>query len=108
VAKVESNFDPFAVSPRGACGILQLMPKTARRFGVEKIFDADQNIDGGARYLRWLLDRFGGRVDLALAGYNAGEGAVERHRGIPPFAETQWYVLKVLDRATQGGQSSPR
>lgn len=108
VAKVESNFDPFAVSPRGACGILQLMPKTARRFGVEKIFDVDQNIDGGARYLRWLLDRFGGRVDLALAGYNAGEGAVDRHRGIPPFAETQWYVLKVLDRATQGAQSAPR
>ena len=108
VAKVESNFDPFAVSPRGACGILQLMPQTAKRFGVTSIFNVDQNIDGGARYLRWLLDRFGGRVDLALAGYNAGEGAVDRHGGIPPFAETQWYVLKVLDRATKTAQSSPR
>ena len=108
VAKVESNFDPFAVSPRGACGILQLMPQTAKRFGVTSIFNVDQNIDGGARYLRWLLYRFGGRVDLALAGYNAGEGAVDRHGGIPPFAETQWYVLKVLDRATKTAQSSPR
>jgi len=108
VAKVESNFNPFAVSPRGACGILQLMPPTAKRFGVTNIFDVAQNIDGGARYLRWLLDRFDGRVDLALAGYNAGEGAVDRHRGVPPIAETQWYVIKVLDRATKTGQSPPR
>lgn len=101
VAKVESNFNPFAVSPKGACGLLQLMPATARRFGVANVFDVEQNVEGGARYLRWLLDRFEGRVDLALAGYNAGEGAVDRHRGIPPYAETQWYVLKVLDRATR-------
>ena len=108
VAKVESNFNPYAVSPRGACGILQLMPKTAKRFGVNNVFDAAQSIDGGARYLRWLLDHFNGRVDLALAGYNAGEGAVDRHHGVPPFAETQWYVLKVLDHAGQTGQSLPR
>lgn len=108
VAKVESNFDPFAVSPRGACGFLQLMPQTARRFGVGNVFDVAQNVDGGARYLRWLLDRFGGRVDLALAGYNAGEQAVDRHKGIPPFAETEWYVLKVLDRASKTAQSPSR
>jgi soluble lytic murein transglycosylase-like protein len=98
VAKVESNFEPFAVSPRGACGLLQLMPKTAKRFGVTNVFDVAENLDGGASYLRWLLDHFGGRVDLALAGYNAGEQAVDRHGGSPPFAETERYVLKVLDR----------
>jgi soluble lytic murein transglycosylase-like protein len=108
VAKIESNFNPFAISPRGACGILQLMPATAKRFGVKSVFDVEQNIEGGAAYLRFLLDRFGGRVDLALAGYNAGEGAVDRHHGIPPFAETQWYVIKVLDKAAQTGQSAPR
>jgi len=108
VAKIESNFNPYAVSPRGACGILQLMPATVKRFGVKNVFDATQNIEGGARYLRWLLDRFDGRVDLALAGYNAGEGAVERHHGVPPFAETEWYVLKVLDRAARTGQSPSR
>jgi soluble lytic murein transglycosylase-like protein len=108
VAKVESNFNPYAVSPKGACGILQLMPQTAKRFGVKNVFVAEQNIDAGARYLRWLLDRFGGRVDLALAGYNAGEGAVDRHHGVPPFVETEWYVIKVLDHATKTAQSDPR
>ena len=99
VAKVESNFDPFALSPKGACGMLQLIPATARRFGVRNVFDVEQNIEGGARYLRWLLDRFSGDVELALAGYNAGEGAVDRHGGIPPYRETQRYVGKVLDHA---------
>jgi soluble lytic murein transglycosylase-like protein len=99
VAKVESNFDPYAVSPRGACGLLQLMPATARRFEVKNVFDPEQNVEGGARYLRWLLDRFGGRMDLALAGYNAGEGAVDRYHGIPPYRETTGYVLRVLDHA---------
>ena len=108
VAKVESNFNPYAVSPKGACGILQLMPGTAKRFGVKNVFDVAQNVDAGARYLRWLLDRFHGRVDLALAGYNAGEGAVARHNGIPPYAETEWYVIKVLDRATRSGQPPSR
>ena len=108
VAKVESNFNPYAVSPKGACGILQLMPQTAKRFGVTNVFDAAQNIDAGARYLRWLLNRFEGRVDLALAGYNAGEGAVDRHHGVPPYVETEWYVIKVLDHAVKNGQSAPR
>ena len=99
VAKVESNFDPYAVSPKGACGLLQLMPATARRFEVKNVFDPAQNVEGGARYLKWLLDRFGGRMDLALAGYNAGEGAVDRYHGIPPYRETTGYVLRVLDHA---------
>ena len=74
----------------------QLMPQTAKRFGVNNVFDATQNIDGGARYLRWLLDRFNGRVELALAGYNAGEGAVDRYDGVPPYRETRGYVARVL------------
>jgi soluble lytic murein transglycosylase-like protein len=99
MARVESAFDPLAVSNKGACGLLQLMPATAERFGVEDVFDAGQNVDGGARYLRWLLEHFEGQTDLALAGYNAGEGAVERHRGIPPYRETRTYVTRVLQGA---------
>ncbi len=101
VVKIESNFDPFAVSYRGACGLGQLIPATARRFETNDVFDPGQNLEGSARYLRWLLDRFGGRTDLALAGYNAGEGAVDRYGAIPPFRETLSYVVKVLDRATR-------
>jgi hypothetical protein len=105
VARVESNFDPYAVSDKGACGILQLTPDTAERFGVEDIFDPEQNIEGGASYLRWLLDRFEGRTDLALAAYNAGENAVDRYQGIPPYSETRNYVARVMDRA---GKAAPR
>jgi soluble lytic murein transglycosylase-like protein len=96
MAEAESAFDPLAVSHKGACGMLQLLPETAERFGVEDIFDVDQNLDGGAQYMRWLLDRFEGRTDLALAAYNAGENAVDRHGGIPPYRETRNYVSRIL------------
>ena len=107
LATVESRFDPRAVSPKGAAGLLQLMPATARRFGVVDVFDASQNVDGGARYLSWLLDRFDGRSDLALAGYNAGEGAVDRHQGIPPYPETREYVSRVLRGANRLSDLAP-
>ena len=106
LAQVESAFDPKAVSPKGAQGLLQLMPATAARFGVADPFDAAQNVEGGARYLRWLIDRYDGRLDLALAGYNAGEGAVDRYAAVPPYRETLGYVLKVLRRTVQGTASS--
>lgn len=98
VARRESAFDENAVSNAGACGVMQLMPATARYLGVTNVFDARQNIFGGARYLRTLLDTFGGDLDLALAAYNAGPGAVERYRGVPPYGETKAYVAAV--RAT--------
>ena len=95
VIQVESEFDPFAVSSKGAQGLMQLMPFTARRFGVFDPFDARQNIFGGAQYLRLLLDLFRGDVALAVAGYNAGENAVARFKGVPPFKETRNYVQKI-------------
>ncbi len=98
VAEVESGFDPRAVSHKGALGLLQLMPETAQRFGVVNSFDPGQNVEGGAQYLKWLLTRFSGDEQLALAGYNAGEGAVDRYQGIPPFPETERYVVRVLAR----------
>lgn len=98
VVAIESAGNPSAVSPKGAMGLMQLMPATAARFGVTDPFDAEESLEGGCAYLRWLLDRFDGSVALALAGYNAGEGAVERHGGIPPFEETRAYVRSVLAR----------
>jgi hypothetical protein len=95
----ESTFKPMAISPKGASGLMQLMPATARRFGVEKIYDPKQNIEGGVRYMRWLLDTFNGDVVLALAGYNAGEGAVMKYGWqVPPYRETQEYVRRITDR----------
>ncbi len=95
----ESTFKQGAVSPKGARGLMQLMPFTAKRFGVTSIFDPRQNIEGGARYMRFLLDLFGGNVDLALAGYNAGEGAVIKYGyHVPPYRETQEYVRRITRR----------
>jgi soluble lytic murein transglycosylase-like protein len=95
IIHAESAFNPNALSRVGAQGLMQLMPATARRFGVGNPFDAGQNIQGGVQYLAWLLKRFNGDVTLAAAGYNAGEGAVDKYRGVPPYSETQRYVQRV-------------
>ncbi len=99
----ESNFDPGAVSPRNAQGLMQLMPDTGARFGVRNLKDPVQNIRGGMAYLRWLMAYFEGDLNLVAAAYNAGERAVERYLGVPPYAETRLYVLKI--RAGVGGQT---
>lgn len=98
VVEAESNFNPQAISPKNAQGLMQLIPATAARFGVEDVWDPEQNLRGGMAYLRWLLDRFDGDIRLALAGYNAGEQAVHRHGGIPPYAETRAYVSRIARR----------
>ena len=95
IIHAESSFNPMALSHAGAQGLMQLMPATARRFGVTNSYDASQNIRGGVQYLAWLLKRFNGNLTLAAAGYNAGEGAVDRHGGVPPYQETQRYVARV-------------
>ncbi|NIO09153.1 MAG: transglycosylase SLT domain-containing protein [Deltaproteobacteria bacterium] len=96
VMKVESNFDPYAVSKKGARGLMQLMPATARQHRVDNIHDPGQNIQAGVRHLRLLLDRFKGNLRLGLAAYNAGSRTVERYKNIPPYAETRQYVRRVL------------
>lgn len=96
VIKVESDYDPRAVSTAGARGLMQLMPETAQRMLVRDSFDPRENIFGGVRYLRVLANTFNGDLELTIAGYNAGEGAIVRHGGVPPYDETQDYVVKVL------------
>jgi len=105
VIRVESGFNARAVSRKGARGLMQLMPGTAAILGVRDSFDPAENIDGGVRHLRGLLDRYGNNVPFALAAYNAGEGAVNTHGGIPPYAETQAYVARIL--GIIGGDSAP-
>ncbi len=97
VIENESGWNPKAISRKGALGLMQLIPTTAERFGVGNAFDPAQNVDGGARYLRSLLDRYHNNLDLSLAAYNAGEGAVERTGGVPPYQETRTYVQRVTD-----------
>ena len=102
VAQVESGFRTDAVSPKGARGVMQLMPETARMLGADPA-DTAQNIDAGTRLLRELLLKYNGDVVKALAAYNAGEGAVERYQGLPPYNETRWYVKKVIDAYQKAG-----
>jgi soluble lytic murein transglycosylase-like protein len=103
--RAESAFNSRALSHKGAMGLMQLMPETADDLGVENAFDVEQNLRGGTAYLRQLLDRFDGDVKLALAGYNAGPGAVEKYRGVPPYRETTDYVKRIL---ADYGATAPR
>jgi soluble lytic murein transglycosylase-like protein len=107
VIKVESNYDPLAVSSKGAQGLMQLMPETARRFGVANVFDPIDNIQGGTRYLKYLLDLYKGDYALALAAYNAGEGAVQKYGSVPPYPETVHYVIEVGRQLQKSSAPAP-
>jgi soluble lytic murein transglycosylase-like protein len=102
IMKAESNFDPKAVSPKNAQGLMQLIPETAARFNVKNAFDPKQNLRGGLAYLRWLLAYFEGDLTLVAAAYNAGEGTVERYRGVPPYSETRQYVRRIIEGFGRG------
>jgi soluble lytic murein transglycosylase-like protein len=99
VMQVESGFNPYARSPKGAMGLMQLMPATAKQYGVKNAFNPAENVRAGVAYLRGLLDRYENNEELALAAYNAGPGAVKQYGGVPPYAETQSYVSKVIGYA---------
>lgn len=110
IIHAESAYNPLALSRVGAQGLMQLMPATARRFGVSDAFNPQQNIQGGVKYLAWLLKRFNGNLTLAAAGYNAGEGAVDKYNGVPPYSETRRYVdrVGVLAERYRGSLASAR
>ncbi len=96
VIRAESNYDAFAISSAGAMGLMQLMPSTALQYGVQNIFDPAQNIEGGVRYLKDLVKLYGGQTKLVLAAYNAGQDAVRRYKGIPPYPETRSYIAAIM------------
>ncbi|MCI0625379.1 MAG: lytic transglycosylase domain-containing protein [Acidobacteria bacterium] len=103
VAKTESNFNPYAVSHKGALGLMQLIPETAKRFGVTNVFDAKQNIEGGVKFLKFLMGMFPNNLSHILAAYNAGENAVVKYKGIPPYPETQAYVRRITQAYSKKG-----
>jgi soluble lytic murein transglycosylase-like protein len=107
IVRVESGYDPKAVSNKGAMGLMQLIPATAQRFGVANPFDPKQNLEGGVNYLKYLLDLFGGDLSLSLAAYNAGEHTVQRSGGIPAIPETQNYVRKITSIYQTGDAPGP-
>ncbi len=103
IVRVESNYNPYAVSSRGAQGLMQLIPATARRFGVRDAFDPSANLEGGIRYLKHLMELYDGDLELVLAAYNAGENAVRRYNGVPPYRETRNYLRKISQIYPLGG-----
>ena len=108
VIRVESNYNPNAVSSAGAMGLMQLIPSTAKRFGVSNTFHPEQNIEGGVRYLKYLMQLYNGDERLAIAAYNAGEGAVAKYKGIPPYPETQNYVYQVGKKLGQSREAEKK